>query len=124
MAFKDAYNRLVAAARQANKPAAWNVSLGWDMAKREAVVAKAVTSGLLPAPTAAALLPNYSSAPNHQAESPKGLKRLKAELAKLNAVREQEAELAEREKQAARQAEAERKHYLAEQAAMVAKESA
>jgi hypothetical protein len=124
MAFKDAYNRLVAAARQANKPAAWNVSLGWDMAKREAVVAKAVTSGLLPAPAAAALLPNYSQSSAHQGECPEGLKRLKEELAKLNAMREQEAAQDEREKQAARQAEVERKQYLAEQAAMVAKVSA
>src|SRR5690606_674981 len=57
MAFKDAYNRLLAAARTANAPAKWSASLGWDQDKREAVLTKASSAGLLPAPTVAALLP-------------------------------------------------------------------
>lgn len=57
MAFKDAYNRLITAARAAGKPAQWSASLGWDMRKREASLTKAAVAGLLPAPVVAGLLP-------------------------------------------------------------------
>lgn len=57
MAFKDAYNRLVMEARLERRPPKWIVCQGWDMRKREAALRKAVLAGLLPAPTAAALLP-------------------------------------------------------------------
>lgn len=57
MAFKDAYSRLVTAARSAGKPATWNVSLGWDKRKREAALERAVVAGILPAPAVTALLP-------------------------------------------------------------------
>jgi hypothetical protein len=124
MAFKDAYNRLVVASRIAGLPAQWSVSLGWDMAKREAVVAKAVTSGLLSAPMATALLPNYSQSSGQQDECPEGLQRLKEEMARMNALREQEAAAWELAKKAERDAENERKRVLAEQAASLAKESA
>jgi len=56
MAFKAAYDRLVAAARREHRPTAWQVSLGWDQERRQKVVASAVQQGLLPAPAAAALL--------------------------------------------------------------------
>lgn len=85
MAFKDAYNRLVTAARLAGKPAKWSASLGWDTSKREAAVAKAVSAGLLPAPAARAMLPNYSDGTPEQEPCPAGLAMVKAELAKLQA---------------------------------------
>jgi len=115
MAFKDAYNRLVAASRIARRPAQWSASLGWDMTKREAVLAKAVTSGLLPAPMATALLPNPVIGMTIT-DCPQGLKRLKAEMARMNALRDEELAMHERSKQAAKEAEAERKRELAEQA--------
>lgn len=106
MAFKDAYNRLVAAARQEGRPAKWSASLGWDVAKREAAVTKAETAGLLPAPTVKALLPNYSSSADYDV-CPEGLKRVKEELAKLQ---DGWAKAAER-----RQAELAAKRYALEQ---------
>lgn len=57
MAFKDAYNRLVAASRAAGKPSEWMASLGWDMRCRERTLNQAVVAGLLPAPHVAGLLP-------------------------------------------------------------------
>lgn len=50
MAFKDAYVRLVTAARADGRPARWSVSEGWDRERRQLVVARAVHAGLLPAP--------------------------------------------------------------------------
>lgn len=63
VAFRDAYNRIVAAARGANRPVQWLASLGWDTRKREAVLTKAVTVGLLPAPAVAGLLPPPADTP-------------------------------------------------------------
>lgn len=77
MAFKDVYQRLVAEARAAGRPAEWNVSLGWDPEKREGVVTKAVAAGLLPAPEAAAQLPAPARA------EPEGLEKLRAAVANL-----------------------------------------
>ncbi|MCZ3122564.1 hypothetical protein NYZ23_19850, partial [Acinetobacter baumannii] len=42
MAFKDAYNRLVLAARRSGQLPQWQASLGWDMAQREAILKRAV----------------------------------------------------------------------------------
>jgi hypothetical protein len=55
--FLEAYARLVTVARTARQPAQWSVSLGWDTAKQTAILAKAGATGLLAAPTVAALLP-------------------------------------------------------------------
>jgi hypothetical protein len=118
MAFKDAYNRLVTAARQSGRKAQWVASLGWDMERRSKVIEKAVTAGLLPAPMATALLPNYSKG-EFGTECPQGLLRLKAEMARMNALRDEELAMHERSRVAAREAEAERKRELAEQAARI-----
>jgi len=118
MAFKDAYNRLVDKARQAGIRAKWVASLGWDMERRGKVIEKAVTAGLLPAPMATALLPNYSEG-QPLSESPEGLKRLKEEMARMNALRNEEIAMHERARIAAREAEAERKRELAAQAARI-----
>ena len=53
MAFKDAYNRLVLAARRSGQLPQWQASLGWDMA----ILKRAVQLQRLPAAAAAALLP-------------------------------------------------------------------
>lgn len=42
MAFKQAYDRAVSEARTERKPPQWQVSLGWDKAGRESVIARAV----------------------------------------------------------------------------------
>lgn len=57
MAFKGAYDRLVARARNERQPVAWNASLGWDADRRERALTAAGNAGLLPAPHVAALLP-------------------------------------------------------------------
>lgn len=56
MAFKEAYARLVAAARAERRPAAWSASVGWDGLRRDAALSRAVVAGLLPAPADALLL--------------------------------------------------------------------
>lgn len=57
MAFKDAYNRLVAQARAARRATAWQPSLGWDAEERDRVLRDAAALNRLPAPMVAALLP-------------------------------------------------------------------
>ena len=57
MAFKAAYDRLVAQAREARRPAKWITSLGWDAQQRRQVLERAARQGLLPAAQVSALLP-------------------------------------------------------------------
>lgn len=57
MAFKDAYARLVAEARDARRPANWSASLGWNVERRIKVIDDGVRAGLLSAPAVAGLLP-------------------------------------------------------------------
>lgn len=57
MAFKGAYDRLVARARNERRQVAWQASLGWDADRRERALTAAGNAGLLPAPHVAALLP-------------------------------------------------------------------
>ena len=57
MAFKDAYGRICGIAKQRGEPVRWVASVGFDKARREAVLRKAESAGLLPAPQVAALLP-------------------------------------------------------------------
>lgn len=116
MAFKDAYNRLIADARRMGKPVSWNASLGWDVQKREAAIKRASVAGLLAAPVVQALLPNYSTSNSASADlEPEGLKRLKAELAKLQSGWAQNAERRAAEVTAEREAEARKKNEIAEQ---------
>lgn len=65
MAFKDAYQRHVAAARRARRPVAWSVSLGHDVGGREAVLLSAVERGRLPREQVVGLLPYRESPPAH-----------------------------------------------------------
>jgi hypothetical protein len=57
MAFRDAYARLVQAARARHDPVAWSPSLGWDVERRRAVLEIAVANGRLAASHAQGLLP-------------------------------------------------------------------
>lgn len=73
MAFKDAYSRLVADARAANRPAQWSVSAGWDTDRRAIAMQKATLAGLLEGPQQHLALPDESGIPS---ERPEGLKRV------------------------------------------------
>lgn len=60
MAFREAYNRIVAEARSAGIPPAWTASLGFDADARETALRQAAAAGripALPAPEAQPLLP-------------------------------------------------------------------
>lgn len=59
MAFKEAYLRLVAEAREHREPATWTVSLGHDPAGRQPVLAVAVEKGRISAGHARKLIPNF-----------------------------------------------------------------
>lgn len=48
MAFREAYTRLVEDARRAHMPAAWSVSLGFDLERRALAITAAVRAGRLP----------------------------------------------------------------------------
>lgn len=116
--FIDAYTRLVDEARRSGKPASWNASLGWDMDKREVAIQRAHVSGLLPAPTVQALLPNYAG--NNVAVAqvcPEGLKKVKEEMAKLQGAWAVNAARRATEAEARRQAEAAKKAEIAQQVA-------
>jgi hypothetical protein len=56
-AFRDAYARLVAEARNAGRPVQWMASLGHDPQQRERAVIEAVEQGKLPAAHAQQFLP-------------------------------------------------------------------
>lgn len=55
MAFRDAYNRLVDAARGEGRPAAWSASLGFDLERRALALEAAVQAGHLVASDVSAL---------------------------------------------------------------------
>jgi hypothetical protein len=112
MAFKDTYNRLVGAARVMNKPVEWMASLGWDAEKREEVVRKAQTAGLLPAPTVNALLPAPDTAAD-DAQSTSNRERVQALLAGIQDGWNKAAERRNAEIQAERDAEAQKKREIA-----------
>lgn len=61
MAFKAAYERFVADARQCNRPPHWFPSLGRDPAGREAALRSAVQAGRLSTQQATRLLPSYAA---------------------------------------------------------------
>lgn len=50
VAFRDAYNRIVDAARRERTPVHWDASLGFDQSTRSDVIREAVALGRLPAP--------------------------------------------------------------------------
>jgi len=58
MAFIEAYKRIVNQAREQNEPVTWYPSLGFDKAKREAPILKAIERGKLNREHVAAALPH------------------------------------------------------------------
>lgn len=82
MAFKEAYQRITAAATE---PVKWWPSIGSDPHKRDAALSVAKRQGLLPAPYVAALLP--PPMPTKATGNPEGLQRVKDEIAKMNLSR-------------------------------------
>ena len=58
MAFKDAYEREVSAARRMGAPVTWSVSLGHDVGGRSQVLLDAMERGRIGAPQVAGLLPS------------------------------------------------------------------
>lgn len=61
MAFKQAYERIVRAARADNRRPEWSLSIGWDKHGRADAVRQAVSRGLLSAEQAAGYLPHSPS---------------------------------------------------------------
>jgi hypothetical protein len=98
MAFKDAYLRLVAAARAASKPAEWSASMGWDQKKRIAALMRAATAGMLRAPQATALLagPADDPAPDNNARAQ--IASIRKVLAESAAAKERRLQRAEQER--------------------------
>lgn len=118
MAFKDAYGRLVTAARAANRPAVWFVSEGWDKTKKALVIASAQRAGLLPAPPEhMALEFNGGASQAEPAGRPEGLRRVLEAVAQLD----DPLEKAERHRlariEAEREADERRKAEIAQQVA-------
>ena len=97
MAFKEVYERQVAAA---TGPAKWWPSLGTDQHKRDAALSEAKRAGLLPSPDVIGLLPPAS---REGSSDPEGLKRLKEAMKDLQlgteaAIAKREQERAEERK--------------------------
>lgn len=57
LAFREAYIRLVNAAREARRPVSWEVSLGWDKAARRGPIEAAMRLGRIEPERALRLLP-------------------------------------------------------------------
>jgi hypothetical protein len=81
VAFRDAYNRLVEAARSKRKAPEWQVSFGFDAQQREAALIEAHKAGLLPAPQMVALPAPDAFAP--LVGNPEMPEELRAKLAAL-----------------------------------------
>lgn len=88
MAFKDAYSRLVEAAKRAGNPPEWIPSLGYDKAGREPVLIEAVRLGRLPASQVAGLLPAPEKLPALAIEDKSKFtpEQLRENIAKLQAI--------------------------------------
>jgi hypothetical protein len=119
MAFKDAYGRLVTAARASNKPAVWVVSEGWDKTRKAVVLAKAQRDGLLPAPPAHLALAHtgMATAETEPAGRPEGLKRVLEAVAKLESPFEKAERIREERLAAQEAADRARKQEIAQQVA-------
>jgi hypothetical protein len=88
MAFKDAYSRLVDAAKRAGNPPEWFHSLGYDKTGREPVLIEAVRLGRLPASQVAGLLPAPEKLPMLALEDKRTVSPevAKANLAKIRSM--------------------------------------
>ncbi len=114
MSFVEAYTRLVAAARTNGVPAQWSASLGWDLQLRGAVLKKAASAGLLPAPVVAGLLPPPDGTEAGDSNAKAQISKIKQMLATMNAEKQREAELHAQRK---RDEDVARKQEIAQQVA-------
>lgn len=122
MAFKEAYSRMVAAARARGEPARWEISEGWSDrtggASRRLAVEKAQRDGLLPAPDAKLLLEGptcINDVPAEPAQRPEGLKRVLELLATLEDPWEKAERIREQRLQEQEQADRDQKAAIAAQ---------
>jgi hypothetical protein len=83
MAFKEAYKRLVLAARTHNLPVKWTASIGWDKQAAQLVLEKAVRSGQVAIENLPILLPAPISGESDNEKIRANLKQLKEVLAGL-----------------------------------------
>jgi hypothetical protein len=102
MAFKEAYNRLVAEARRMSKPAKWQVSPGKNQERHRIVYEQAVQLGRLPAPEPTSGLLLQGPAKDNEIDH-EGLERVKALCATLVPASEKAAQRREAERQAEQQ---------------------
>lgn len=86
--FLEAYARLIAEARAERRPAAWSASIGWDAGRRDAVLGRAATAGLLPAPAAQALLVGPAGAAPGDDKAREQLAKIKQMLAGASEAKE------------------------------------
>lgn len=83
MAFKDAYNRLVDAAKRKGAVPKWEISLGWDQDKRDKAVAEASASGRLALPASHPLMLTHDHAGDSGEISVEGRERVRQLLEEL-----------------------------------------
>ena len=93
MAFKEAYQRIVSTRRSTNAPVDWHASIGWDSAKREAVLSRASNNGLLAAPQVAALLPNSAGPTQHDDKAREQIAKIKEMMARMDSEQQRESEI-------------------------------
>lgn len=88
MAFKDAYSRIVDAAKRDGKPPEWFPSLGYDNAGREPVLIEAVRLGRLPASQVSGLLPAPEKLPTLAIEDKSKFtqEQMRENIAKLKSI--------------------------------------
>jgi hypothetical protein len=116
-AFKGAYERIVHTAREARRPVAWTVSLGWDVQRRDAELARAQAAGLLTDDVVEALLlpaPKETD-PTPPDKARENLTRLRAELAKLESPSAKAERIRVQRLEADREATEQRKRDIAAQ---------
>lgn len=104
MAFKEAYRRLVSAARIRNLPTKWNPSLGWDAQAMTIVLEKAVRDGHLAIENVTVLLPAPTSTVDSESEKAKARENLQKIKEMLKPISEKRREARERDYQAERDA--------------------
>lgn len=105
MAFKEAYQRLVGAAKRAGEPVRWMHSIGWCNRKREAALTKAANAGLLPHSTVKTLCISHEGPAPHDEKAREQISKIKQMMADMNAEKYREMDLHfQRERQATQSA--------------------
>jgi hypothetical protein len=112
MAFLEAYNRLVTAARANGEPVQWSASVGWEKSHAAIALHQAEQKGLLPAPSVAALLPGRASDVPADENARAQLAKIKEMLKGADEAREARRVAAWEEREAVDLA---RRHQIAEQ---------